>query len=135
MRFDYFFIAHAAITGLTGLAFLATPDIVLLLFSDQGGADIGADIIVVTRLLGAAFLGIGGVAFAASRMERQAAKRGVATALAVASLAGFVVSLQSVLTGTSTAVAWGAVAIYLTLSIGYGAFSVRHGDRAAKSRG
>ena len=120
MRFDVFFIAHAAVTVLTGVSFLFAPDIVLLLFTEQASPELG----VVTKLLGAAFLGIGGVAFAASQTTYIAAKRGIASALAIASGAGFVVSLQSILAGTSTAVAWGAVALYFTLMLGYGTFSV-----------
>ncbi|MEM7737946.1 MAG: hypothetical protein AAF267_19375 [Deinococcota bacterium] len=120
-RFNWFFLMHGVVTILTGTSFLLFPQIVLLLFTGQGGPDI----IVVTRLLGAAFLGIGGVAIGTSQLTDLTARRVVAGAFTLASLAGFTVSLQSVLVGTTTAVAWGAVALYFALTLGYGSFSLQ----------
>jgi hypothetical protein len=120
-RFDWFFLMHGVITILTGASFLLLPQIVLLLFTGQGGSDL----IVVTRLLGAAFLSIGGVALGTSQLTNLAAKRVVAGAFTLASLAGFIVTIQSGFMGTTTAVAWGAVALYFTLTLGYGGFSLR----------
>ncbi|MEM6429312.1 MAG: hypothetical protein AAF708_08750 [Deinococcota bacterium] len=105
---------------------MLVPQIVLLLFTGQGGPDL----IVVTRLLGAAFLGIGGVALGTSQLINLAAKRVVAGAFTLASLAGFSVSLQSILVDTTTAVAWGAVALYFVLTLGYGGFSLQSATKA-----
>ncbi|MDZ7703013.1 MAG: hypothetical protein U5L04_00835 [Trueperaceae bacterium] len=126
MRFDYFFLAHAFFTLATALLFLAFPESVLLMFSDQATPAL----LVVTRLLGAAFVGIGGVAFAASRFRHLEAKRGVAVALLFASLGGLGTSLYGVLTGTVAGLTWAVVGIYLTLSVGYGAFSIWAKGRA-----
>ena len=119
--FDLFFTLHGVVTLLTAVAFLFTPGVTLVLFGTP--ADPAIDL--VTRLLGAAFLGIGGIALAAGRVGSFEFKRTVALVLLIASVMGFIVSIVGQFRGVTGPVGWGAVLIYGTLTVGYSVFVAR----------
>ena len=119
--FDLFFILHGVVTLLTAVTFLFAPGVMLLLF----GAPANPAINLVTQLLGAAFLGVGGIALAAGRVGSFEFKRTVATVLLIASVMGFIVSVVGQFRGVTGPVGWGAVLIYGTLTVGYSVFLAR----------
>ena len=119
--FDLFFIAHGIVTLLTAIAFLFAPGVMLVLFGTPADPAMN----LVTRLLGAAFLGVGGIALAAGRVGSLEFKRTVAIVLLIASVMGFIVSIAGQFRGVTGPVGWGAVLIYGTLTAGYSAFVAR----------
>ena len=118
MSFNLFFIAHGIVTLLTAVTFLFAPGVMLVLFGTPADPAIN----LVTQLLGAAFLGIGGIALAAGRVGNVEFKRTVALVLLIASVMGFIVSLVGQFRGITGPVGWGAVLIYGTLTVGYSVF-------------
>lgn len=121
MSFNLFFILHGIVTLITAVAFLFAPGVILLLFGTSADPAIN----LVTQLLGAAFVGIGGVALAAGRVGSVEFKRVVAIVLLGASVMGFIVSVVGQLRGITGPVGWGAVLIYGTLTMGYSAYLAR----------
>ena len=121
MSFNLFFILHGIVTLLTAVTFLFAPGVMLVLFGTPANPAIN----LVTQLLGAAFLGIGGVALAAGRIGSAEFKRTVALVLLVASVMGFIVSIIGQFRGVTGPVGWGAVLIYGTLTAGYSVFLTR----------
>ena len=118
MSFNLFFTLHGIVTLLTAVTFLFAPGTMLILFGTPADPAIN----LVTQLLGAAFLGIGGIALAAGRVGNVEFKRTVALVLLIASVMGFIVSLVGQFRGITGPVGWGAVLIYGTLTVGYSAF-------------
>ncbi len=121
MSFNLFFILHGIVTLLTAVTFLFAPGVMLVLFGTPANPAIN----LVTQLLGAAFLGIGGVALAAGRIGSAEFKRTAALVLLVASVMGFIVSIIGQFRGVTGPVGWGAVLIYGTLTVGYSIFLMR----------
>ncbi len=121
MSFNLFFTLHGVVTLLTAVAFLFTPGVMLVLFGTPANPAIN----LVTQLLGAAFVGIGGIALAAGRVGSAEFKRTVALVLLIASVLGFIVSLVGQFRGVTGPVGWGAVLIYGTLTVGYSVFVAR----------
>ena len=119
--FDLFFTLHGVVTLLTAVTFLFAPGVMLVLFGTPANPAIN----LVTQLLGAAFLGIGGIALAAGRVGNAEFKRVVALVLLMASVIGFIVSVVGQFRGVTGPVGWGAVLIYGTLSVGYSVFVAR----------
>ena len=121
MSFNLFFILHGIVTLATAVTFLFAPGVMLVLFGTPADPAIN----LVTQLLGAAFVGVGGIALAAGRVGSVEFKRTVALVLLIASVMGFIVSLVGQFRGVTGPVGWGAVLIYGTLTVGYGVFLAR----------
>ena len=116
--FDLFSTLHGVVTLLSATALLFAPDLTLALF----GLPATPAAELVTQLLGAAFLGVGGIALAAGRVGSAEFKRTVALALLVASAMGFIVSLVGQLREITSSAGWGAVLVYGTFTVGYNVF-------------
>lgn len=119
--FDLFFTLHGIVTLLTAVAFLFAPGVMLVLFGTPANPAIN----LVTQLLGAAFVGVGGIALAAGRVGSPEFKRTVALVLLIASVMGLIVSVVGQFRGVTGPVGWGAVLIYGTLTVGYSVFVTR----------
>lgn len=76
----------------------------------------------ISQLLGAAFIGIGLLAWGARNDTGSLALRGIVLGLLIGDAAGFVVSLIGQLSGWANPLGWSTVAIYLIFTLGYAYF-------------
>ena len=121
MRRSAFMLLHAIITVAFGIAFVLAPTPLLALY----GVSTDAAGVLVARLLGAAFIQVGLVAWLARKdtdtLARRAIQQGYTGGLAV----GLIIALMGQLAGAFNALGWSTVAIYLLLAVGYGYFQAR----------
>ena len=84
--------------------------------------------VVITRLLGAAFIGLAALTVLGIRAKEREARRVVVLAQLVGTTVGFVMSLINQFSGAANALGWSTVVIYLLLAAGYWYFVVLHPD-------
>jgi hypothetical protein len=78
--------------------------------------------ILMARYFGVALLGLGLVTWFARNAPESDVRDGITTGLAISSVVGFAVSLQSTLAGQMNALGWLPVVVYLILFVGFGYF-------------
>jgi hypothetical protein len=74
------------------------------------------------QLLGAAFIGMGLIAWLARNERASGALDAILLGFFVSEATGFVIALLGQLSGVSNALGWSTVAIYLLLTLGFGYF-------------
>jgi hypothetical protein len=121
MKLSTWLTINAVVAFLFGLAFLILPDTTLSLY----GVQLTPPGVMVSRLLGAAFLGFGIITWML-RNSSGPEVRAVVLALALSELLGFVVSLYYQLKGISNPLGWSTVVIYLLLGAGFAYFYWRN---------
>ncbi len=118
MKLSTLFTVHAIVALLFGLGLVFAPAVTLAQYGNTTN-EVG---IMLTRLLGSAFLGFSMVAWFSRNTEESAARRAIVLGFFVAFVASFIVSLFGQLSGVSNALGWSTVGIYLLLALGYGYF-------------
>ncbi len=112
------FIVNAVISLVFGVAAVLAPALLLSTY----GVTLSPAGILVTRLLGAAFLGICVLTWFARDAADSEARRAIVLGLFVENAVGFIVALLGQLAGLANPLGWSIVAIYLLLALGYGYF-------------
>ena len=118
MKLRNLFIVNAVISLVFGVASVLAPALLLSLY----GITLSPAGIVVTRLLGAAFLGICVLTWLARDAPDSEARRAIVLGLFVENAIGFIVALLGQLAGVPNVLGWSIVVIYLLLALGYGYF-------------
>jgi hypothetical protein len=118
MKLYHVFIFNAITALGYSVGLLVIPSTLLTLH----GMSPDPSTILVARYVGVSFLGIGLVTWLARNSGAQDA---ITLGLLICSIAGFLLSLQSTLTGQMNALGWLPVVIYLLLIAGYSYFRFR----------
>jgi hypothetical protein len=118
MNLRTLFMISAIIAVLLGLALILVPASVM----NSYGVEVNDTAIFMARLLGAADLGIGIIAWLVKDSPGSGDLRAILLGFFVGNLLGFVISLVSMLQGVGNALGWITVVIYLLLALGFGYF-------------
>jgi hypothetical protein len=129
MRFSTLLTIAGTLAILFALAFLLAPGPTLA----QYGAPPDPAAVLMSRFFGVALLHLGLLLILARQVEDPLARRAVALAGVVGSLAGLLVALWAVLGHLVNALGWSTVVIYLGLLLGYG--SALGGTRSDRGLG
>lgn len=118
MNYRIMFAIHSVIAILFGLGFLFVPTRALGLF----GTETFVSTVLVSRLFGAAMLGLGLVLWFAKDVRESSVQKGLGIALLVSAITGLIVTVLG--TFASNAVirtnGWAVMIIYVLLGLGYG---------------
>ena len=109
------FILNALVALVFGIAFLVVPTMAL----QQFGVDEYASTKLVLQFFGTGLLAVGLLAWFAKNISDEAAQKGLVLALFISSLAGLVMSVIGMATGTVRTLAWLAIVIYLVFTLAY----------------
>ncbi len=118
MKLSALMIVNAVVAGVFGVGFVLVPGQVL----SQYGIAVDAPIEYMGQLFGAALLGFAVITWSARNVAASEARNAILLGLCVADLAGFILALQSQLSGVVNALGWSTVGIYLLLALGFGYF-------------
>ena len=110
------FTIHALVTWLFGLAFLLVPVALLSAY----GITVNPGGVVIARLLGGAFVGLGVVAWFARGALPSEALRAIILGIAVTATLGCLVAIHGVLSSASNALGWLSVVLYGFFAVGFG---------------
>lgn len=120
MKMKHLLTATAVVANLYGGAFVVAPVALTQLY----GVTLTPGATMISRLFGAALLGIGLIAWFLRGVEPASPHlRAVALSLFISETIGFLVYLQAMLAGAVNALGWGVVAIYGFFAAGYGYFA------------
>jgi hypothetical protein len=120
MKFSTLLILQAVVALFFGVAFALAPAPLLALY----GVTLSAAGLAIARLLGAAFLTLGGIAWFARNVGVADAQRGLVAGFCAGQAVGFIFALSAQLQGVANALGWSTVGIYLALSLGFGYFLI-----------
>lgn len=118
MKLKTLFIIHTIVALFFGLAFLFAPETSLVPY----GVTTNVTGLSLGRLLGAAYLGFGLIAWFARNSEESEARRAIVSGFSFGFAIGCVASIYSQLNGASNALGWLNVVVYLLLALAYGYF-------------
>jgi uncharacterized PurR-regulated membrane protein YhhQ (DUF165 family) len=118
MKLSTLFTIHSIVGIIFGLAYVIAPQESISYYGKQFG-EAG---IVIARLLGAAFINYGVIAWLARKAEDSKARQAIILGFFISLVIAFIISLVTMLTGRWSAINWSTVAIYFLLSLGYGYF-------------
>jgi hypothetical protein len=116
MRFSTLLTIAGTLAFLFALAFLLAPAPTLT----QYGATPEPVAVLMSRFFGVALLQLGVLLLLVRQVEDSLARRAIAIAGVVGSLAGFLVALAAVLGHLVNTLGWSTVVIYLGLLVGFG---------------
>ncbi len=118
MKLSILFTINAIVAFVFGLTFVLVPETSISLYDitlSPGG-------VIITRLLGAAFLGYSVLTWSARNAGESEARQAIVLTLVISDTIGFIVALLGQLSGVVNALGWSTVAIYLLLALGFGYF-------------
>ena len=118
MTIRMFFTILAVLSFLFGIGFVLAPDQVLANY----GIESSPAMALLGRLFGGALLTLGVILWLARDFRDEAAVRAVLVANAVGSCINLVVAIMGNLSGTTNALGWTTVLIYLFAAVGSGYF-------------
>jgi hypothetical protein len=118
MTIRMFFTILAVLSFLFGIGFALVPGSVLATY----GVEHSPALKLVGRLFGGALLTLGVILWLARDFRDDAAVRAVLAATVIGSCANLVVALKGTLSGTTNALGWTTVLIYLFAAVGSGYF-------------
>ena len=118
MKLKTFFTIHAIVALVFGLGLVFAPAATLAPY----GVTTNEDGLLISRLLGAAYLGFSMVAWFARNTEESAARQAIVLGFFIGFTVGFVAFLFGGLSGIGNALGWSNVGIYFLLALGYGYF-------------
>jgi hypothetical protein len=124
MRLKHWFIAQSIVSGLNALAFLLIP---AQYWTLMGVRTHSQELILISRLFGAALLAFAVIGWMARFSMPTRARHAIVTALGIHHAAGLVLGLVAMSANLVNALGWAIVAIYLAFTLGYGYF-FRHPD-------
>jgi hypothetical protein len=110
------FTMNALIDWAFGLAFLLIPVELLAAF----GITLNPGSIVIVRLLGGAFIGVGVMAWLSRHAAPSEGLRAVTLGIAIICALGCLVSLHAVISGASNTLGWVSVVLYGFFATGFG---------------
>jgi len=116
MTIRMFFTILAILSFLFGIGFELAPGSVLASY----GIEHSPALKLVGRLFGGALLTVGVILWLARDFLDEAATRAVLAGTVIGSSVNFVVALKGILYGTTNALGWTAVLIYLFAAVGSG---------------
>ena len=115
MTYRILFVLNAIVTFLFGVAFLAVSSIAL----KQFGVDDYASTKLMTQFFGTAMLALGLALWFAKDIAEATVQRGIGIALLIGALAGLVVTIIGITSGTLREFGWVAMTIYVLFGLGY----------------
>ena len=118
MTIRMFFTILAVLSFLFGIGFVLAPDQVLANYGIQPSPALA----LLGRLFGGVLLTLGVILWLARDFRDEAAVRAVLVANAVGSCINLVVAIMGNLSGTTNALGWTTVLIYLFAAVGSGYF-------------
>ena len=127
MTIKTFFTILAVLSFLFGVGFVLAPDQVLANY----GIEHSAALALLGRLFGGALLTLGVILWLARDFRDEAAVRTVLIGGLVADVVNLVVATMGTLAGTTNALGWSTVLIYLFGAVGSGYFLMAQSRRPA----
>ena len=119
MKLNTVFRFHAILAFSYAVLLVLLPGFTLSLLSPQTPGPVGLDI---TRILGAAILFVGLMAWGASQLGDTATRRMIARGLLIYTGLGAAIALVGQLAGNWGVLGWSNVVVYLTVALGYAYF-------------
>jgi hypothetical protein len=119
MTFKLVCIINAVLAFGFGIAFVVAAEPTMAMYATEGSPGLPPGGLLVTRLLGAAFIGYGVITFQARDEADSPGRRAIALGLVVGSVIGGVIAALGVTSGAANALGWSTVAIYLLLAAGF----------------
>lgn len=116
MKASTLFMVSAILAVVFGLAFIFVPVWLLSLY----GITADAPLAYISQLLGAAFIIVAIISWAARSAPASPLRGGVVLGFFIGDAIGFIVSLLAQLKGFANALGWSTVAIYLLLALAFG---------------
>jgi hypothetical protein len=116
MSYKVVFVINALVAVVFGIAFLVVPTIAL----KQFGVDEYASTKLILQFFGTGLLTIGLLTWFAKDVADASVQRGMGMAMLVGSLAGLVMSVIGVATGSVRILGWLAIVIYVVFTLVYG---------------
>jgi hypothetical protein len=124
MKLSNFLTINSILVFLFGLAFLLIPDTLMSLY----GVELSSIGVAISRLLGAAFLGVGTLRWLARNSKESGFLKAVVLAAFIEDSIGFVVLLKAQLAGLTNVSGWSNVALYGLFALGFGYFQFQKRD-------
>ena len=118
MKLSTFLIINSVIAIVYGLSYQLAPTTVLSLY----GVTQGPSEIFLSRLFGAALIGIGLLTWFARYIQNPETQRAIIISMLVYDIIGALVCLNATFSGVMNAVGWTGVAIFTFLALGYAYF-------------
>jgi hypothetical protein len=103
-----------------GIAFVVAAEPAMAMYATEGAPGLTPGGLLVTQLLGAAFIGFGVVSFQARDASDSVARRAIALGFVVGNAIGALISILGVTSGAANALGWSSVAIYALLAAAFG---------------
>jgi hypothetical protein len=119
MKLSTLMIINTVVAGVFGVAFVLVPSQAISLYGIEEASEI---LILILRLMGAAFIGFAVLTWLARNANESAARRAIVVALLVGDVVGFIAALMGQLADVVNSLGWSTVAIYLLLALGWGYF-------------
>jgi uncharacterized membrane protein len=119
MKLSTMMIINAVVAAFFGVAFLLVPSQAISLYGVEDASEI---LILILRLLAAAFIGFAVLTWLARNATDSDARKAIVFALLVSDGIGFIVALMGQLADVVNSLGWSTVAIYLLLALGWGYF-------------
>lgn len=118
MKLSTLFTINAVLAFVFGLGFVFIPGTLVSYY----GVELSEQGLVISQLLGAAFLGFAIITWLVRNSAESDVLRAIVLAFFIENAFGFVISLKGQLAGLTNASGWSTVAIYALFAIGYGYF-------------
>ena len=125
MAIKMFFTILAVLSFLFGIGFVLAPDQVLANY----GIEHSPALALLGRLFGGALLALGVILWLARDFRDEAAVRAVLVSTLVGGVVNLVVAIVGTLAGTTNALGWSTVLIYLLAAVGSGYFLMERTSR------
>ncbi len=119
MKLSTMMIINAVVAAGFGVAFVLVPSQAISLYGIEETSEI---LILILRLMGAAFIGFAVLTWLARNASDSDARRAIVLALIVSDGIGFIAALIAQLADVVNSLGWSTVAIYLLLALGFGYF-------------
>ena len=120
MKISTLLVVYAAVSLIVGIGYLFIPELLLRPFD----IEITAELLYLTRLLGAAMLALAVLTWFTHNIGPGEARNAILLSLFVFEGLGFVLSLTAQLSGVLGALGWGFVGVFLifAVTLGYARF-------------
>jgi hypothetical protein len=119
MKLSTLMIINAVVAAFFGVAFVLVPSQAISLYGVEEASEI---LILILRLMAAAFIGFAVLTWSARNASDSDARRAIVLALFVSDAIGFIAALMAQLADVVNSLGWSTVAIYLLLALGFGYF-------------
>ncbi len=121
MKLKNLLVINAVIALVYGISYQLMPTTVLSLY----GVTTGPGEIFMSRLFGAALIGIGLLTWFVRDIQNNETQRAIIHSLLVYCFIALIVTMHATVTGAMGGVGWTGVGIFLFLTLGYGYFQFK----------